>query len=199
MKNAVAFALGYLRDPRRVGAIAPASRGLAAAVAEEARRNRAPLLIEAGAGTGAITARIVRDCGDTARIVVYELDTHYARLLHQRYPGLEIRNQCVSMARRLRPGADCPLTIVSSLPLLSMPQHERQTCVDTFLELLAPHAGSRLVQYTYAHPWQRPFEVHGRALRWRRAASIWANLPPAHVWTLEHTGSPLNLRNPAAV
>jgi phospholipid N-methyltransferase len=32
MKHAVAFALGYLRDPRRVGAIAPASRALATAV-----------------------------------------------------------------------------------------------------------------------------------------------------------------------
>jgi len=186
MKNAVAFALGYLRDPRRVGAIAPASRGLAAAVAEEARRNRAPLLIEAGAGTGAITAQIVRDCGASARIVVYERDAHYARLLRARYPMLEIRNQCVSMARRLRPGNDAPLTIVSSLPLLSMPQHERQSCVDTFLELLACHPASRLVQYTYAHPWQRPFEVHGHGLHWRRAASIWANLPPAHVWTLSH-------------
>jgi phosphatidylethanolamine/phosphatidyl-N-methylethanolamine N-methyltransferase len=189
MKNAVAFALGYLRDPRRVGAIAPASRGLAMAVAHEARRNRAPLIIEAGAGTGAITAQIVRACAGTARIVVYERDARYARLLHPRYPGLEIRNQCVSMARRLQLEADAPLTIVSSLPLLSMPQHERQICVDTFLELLAHHPASRLVQYTYAHPWQRPFEAHGRGMHWRRAASIWANLPPAHVWTLEHLGA----------
>jgi phosphatidylethanolamine/phosphatidyl-N-methylethanolamine N-methyltransferase len=188
MKHAVVFALGYLRDPRRVGAIAPASRALATAVAHEACRSRAPLLIEAGAGTGAITAQIVRQCAGTARIVVYERDARYARLLHARYPGLEIRNQCVSMARRLPLDADAPLTIVSSLPLLSMPQHERQTCVDTFLELLARHPGSRLVQYTYAHPWQRPFEVQGRGLHWRRAASIWANLPPAHVWTLKHPG-----------
>jgi phosphatidylethanolamine/phosphatidyl-N-methylethanolamine N-methyltransferase len=189
MKNAVAFALGYLRDPRRVGAIAPASRGLAMAVVAEACRNRAPLIIEAGAGTGAITAQIVSKCAATARIVVYERDTHYARLLRRRYAGLEIRNQCVSMARRLQLDTSLPLTIVSSLPLLSMPQHERQICVDTFLDLLAHHPQSRLVQYTYAHPWQRPFEARGRGLHWRRAASIWANLPPAHVWTLEHPGS----------
>ncbi len=186
MKNAVAFALGYLRDPRRVGAIAPASRGLATAIVREARRNQPALIIEAGAGTGAITAQLVRECAGSARIVVYERDTRYARLLHARYPGLEIRNQCVSTARRLQLDTDAPLTIVSSLPLLSMPQHEKQICVDTFLELLARHPRSRLVQYTYAHPWQRPFEVHGRGLHWRRAASIWANLPPAHVWTLQH-------------
>jgi phospholipid N-methyltransferase len=188
MKNAVAFALGYLRDPRRVGAIAPASRGLANAVATEARRNLAPLIIEAGAGTGAITAQLLRTSG-AARVVVYERDTHYARLLRARYPTLEIRNQCVSMARRLQLEADAPLSIVSSLPLLSMPQHERQICVDTFLELLDHHRDSRLVQYTYAHPWQRPFEVHGGRLHWRRAASIWKNLPPAHVWTLAHASA----------
>lgn len=194
MRNTVAFALGYLRDPRRVGAIAPASRALASAVTDEARTAGTPLIIEAGAGTGAITAEIVRRCGAAARIVVYELDARYARLLHARHPGLEIHNQCVSAARTLAYDASAPLTIVSSLPLLSMPQHERQVCVDTFLELLARHPRSRLIQYTYAHPWQRPFEPRGRALRWRRAASIWANLPPAHVWTLEHAqGPPLKL------
>jgi phospholipid N-methyltransferase len=190
MKHAVAFALGYLRDPRRVGAIAPASRGLAAAVADEAGRHGAPLIIEAGAGTGAITARLLQARAPGARVIVYERDTHYARLLRARYPTLEIHNQCVSMARRLALDPDMPLTIVSSLPLLSMPQHERQVCVDTFLELLGNHRDSRLLQYTYAHPWQRPFAVHGGQLHWRRAASVWKNLPPAHVWSLARLTPP---------
>ena len=190
MKHAVAFALGYLRDPRRVGAIAPASRGLAAAVADEARRHGAPLIIEAGAGTGAITARLLQARASGARIIVYERDTHYARLLRSRYPTLEIHNQCVSMARRLSLDPGTPLTIVSSLPLLSMPQHDRQVCVDTFLELLANHHDSQLLQYTYAHPWQRPFHVYGHGLHWRRAASVWKNLPPAHVWSLARITSP---------
>ncbi len=184
MKHAVAFALGYLRDPRRVGAIAPASRGLATAVAEEACLRRTPLIIEAGAGTGAITARLLHASAPGTRIVVYERDAHYARLLRARYGALEIHNQCVSMARRLPLDPGTPLTIVSSLPLLSMPQPERQACVDTFLELLGRHRDSQLLQYTYAHPWQRPFRVQGGGLRWRRAASIWKNLPPAHVWSL---------------
>lgn len=189
MKNAVTFALGYLRDPRRVGAIAPASRALAAAVVREAQRNRAPQIIEAGAGTGAITAQLLRACAGSTRVVVYERDARYARLLRARYPQLEIRNQCVSTARRLPLDAGAPVSIVSSLPLLSMPQHERAICVAAFLDLLARHPQSRLVQYTYAHPWQRPFEAPGRELHWRRAASIWANLPPAHVWTLERSAT----------
>lgn len=190
MKHAVAFALGYLRDPRRVGAIAPASRGLASAMAEEACRHHTPLIIEAGAGTGAITARLLHVSAPSTRVIVYERDPHYARLLRARYPRLEIHNQCVSMARRLALDPAGPLTIVSSLPLLSMPQHERQACVETFLELLGQHRESRLLQYTYAHPWQRPFPVHGGGLHWRRAASIWKNLPPAHVWSLAHLTTP---------
>jgi phosphatidylethanolamine/phosphatidyl-N-methylethanolamine N-methyltransferase len=184
MKHAVAFALGYLRDPRRVGAIAPASRGLASAVAAEACLSATPLIIEAGAGTGAVTGQILRASATGTRVIVYERDSHYARLLRARYPALEIHNQCVSMARRLPLGPGTPLTIVSSLPLLSMPQHERLVCVDTFLQLMGQHRDARLVQYTYAHPWQRPFPVCGGSLHWRRAASIWKNLPPAHVWTL---------------
>jgi phosphatidylethanolamine/phosphatidyl-N-methylethanolamine N-methyltransferase len=184
MKLAVAFALGYLRDPRRVGAIAPASRALAAAVASTARENHPALIIEAGAGTGAITAQIVHRCSGTQHIVVYERDARYANHLKERYPGLEICNQCVSSARRLLREAGQPVSIVSSLPLLSMPQQEKRCCIDTFLELLAQHPDSRLVQYTYAHPWQRPFSVVDANLHWRRTATIWANLPPAHVWVL---------------
>ena len=50
----LAFALGWVRNPRRVGAIAPASRALAQAVCDEALRGAPRVLIEVGAGTGAM-------------------------------------------------------------------------------------------------------------------------------------------------
>ena len=48
----LAFALAWVRDPRRVGAIAPASRALAQAIAREVARVGPELLLEIGAGTG---------------------------------------------------------------------------------------------------------------------------------------------------
>ena len=60
--SGLAFALAWVRNPRRVGAIAPASRALAQAVAAEVSRVGPELLLEIGAGTGAIT-RALADLG----------------------------------------------------------------------------------------------------------------------------------------
>ena len=56
----LAFALAWVRNPRRVGAIAPASKALAQAMADEVARVGPGLLIEIGAGTGAITQALAR-------------------------------------------------------------------------------------------------------------------------------------------
>ena len=74
MDHGLAFALGCLRNPRRVGAIAPASRALAQAVCDEALRGAPRVLIEVGAGTGAITRRLAIAAQALDRFVVYELD-----------------------------------------------------------------------------------------------------------------------------
>ena len=56
----LAFALGWVRNPRRVGAIAPASRALAQAMADEVSRVAPDRLVEVGAGTGAITQALAQ-------------------------------------------------------------------------------------------------------------------------------------------
>ena len=48
----LAFALAWVRDPRRVGAIAPASRALAQAIAREVARVGPELLLEIGCPFG---------------------------------------------------------------------------------------------------------------------------------------------------
>ncbi|MCG2658270.1 MAG: phospholipid methyltransferase, partial [Hydrogenophaga sp.] len=67
MDHGLAFALGCLRNPRRVGAIAPASRALAQAVCDEALRGAPGVLIEVGAGTGALTRRLATAARALAR------------------------------------------------------------------------------------------------------------------------------------
>ena len=59
MKHGLAFALGCLRDPRRMGAVAPASRALARAIVSEVWRSQPGVVVEVGAGTGAITQELV--------------------------------------------------------------------------------------------------------------------------------------------
>lgn len=192
MKHGLAFALGCLRDPRRMGAIAPASRALARAIVSEVWRSHPGVLIEVGAGTGAITRELAASFAALERFVVIERDPDFARLLRHAFPQAEVLNHCASDVDRLTIEARSTVTLVSSLPLLSMPRDEARQCVNAMLALIGRQPGSRLIQYTYAAPHLRPFNGIPPGWRWRRSTSVWANLPPATVWALERSPVSLN-------
>lgn len=190
MRQGLAFALGYLRNPRRVGAIAPASKALAQAILHEVLRAEPTVLIEVGAGTGAITRALLPALSRVERFMVIERDPGFAQLLRKNFPDLEVLHHCATRLDALDIEARCPVTVVSSLPLLSMQREEAHGCIDAMVALIENRPGSRLIQYTYASPHLRPFKDIPIGWRWRRAASIWANLPPATVWTLEQASHP---------
>jgi phosphatidylethanolamine/phosphatidyl-N-methylethanolamine N-methyltransferase len=195
MRQGLAFALGYLRNPRRVGAIAPASRALAQAILSEVLRSAPGTLIEVGAGTGAITRALLPAQTRVERFMVIERDPGFAQLLRRSFPGLEVLNHCATRLDALDIDNRSPVTVVSSLPLLSMTRDEAHGCIDAMVALIESRPGSRLIQYTYASPHLRPFKDIPVGWRWRRAASIWANLPPATVWTLEQASHPSHSHN----
>ncbi|MDP3204997.1 MAG: rRNA adenine N-6-methyltransferase family protein [Hydrogenophaga sp.] len=195
MRHGLAFALGYLRHPRRVGAIAPASKALAQAILHEVMRAAPNTLIEVGAGTGAITRALLPALAQADRFMVIERDPGFAQLLRRAFPDLEVLNHCATRLDTLDIVKHSPVTVVSSLPLLSMTRDEAHGCIDAMVTLIEGRPGSRLIQYTYASPHLRPFKDIPVGWRWRRAASIWANLPPATVWTLEQASHPSHTHN----
>lgn len=190
MRQGLAFALGYLRNPRRVGAIAPASKALAQAILNEVMRSTRGTLIEVGAGTGAVTRALLPALAQVERFMVIERDPGFAQLLRRSFPDLEVLNHCATRLDALNIEKRSPVTVVSSLPLMSMTRDEAQGCIDAMVALIESRPGSRLIQYTYASPHLRPFKGIPVGWRWRRASTIWANLPPATVWTLEQAGHP---------
>lgn len=185
MQPNFSLALAYLRDPRRVGAIAPASPFLARAMALEARRLAPPVVVEVGGGTGAITQALLAGAPPGVRLLVFERDPGFAKQLRSRYPQAEVINRCASEVARLELDPHCPVTVVSSLPLLSMPRLESNRCIEAMLSLVQRQPRSRLLQYTYAAPHRPPFRRVPVGWHWRRVSSIWVNLPPATVWALE--------------
>ena len=184
----LAFALAWVRNPRRVGAIAPASKALAQAVADEVARVGPELLVEIGAGTGAITQALADAGPPPQRLFVLERDPGLVRHLHQRFPRAEVHHACASRMHLLPLPASESLMLVSSLPLLSMPREEAQRCVQAMWSLLHSRPQARLLQYTYAARHVRPIDPLPPGWHWRRVCTVWANLPPATVWSLEPTG-----------
>ena len=143
----LAFALGWVRNPRRVGAIAPASRALAQAMADEVARIAPDRLVEVGAGTGAITQALAQLNLGPSRFQVVERDPGFVRRLHERFPQADVVHGCASQLDRLATDPKTSLVIVSSLPLMSMPREETQGCVRAMHALLDHHTGARLLQY----------------------------------------------------
>lgn len=176
----LAFLMVAITHPSTVGAVLPSSRHLGQAMAEAA--GPAGLIIELGAGTGAITAALRAHLPATPLVAV-ELQRHLASVLRRRHPDIEVRQQPAHQA--LADLADAPgdAVVVSSLPFRSLPDEMRAISVEAVCRFLCAQPGRRLVQYTYQP--RAPFEVPaGFPLRWQRVRTVWRNVPPAGVWEL---------------
>lgn len=181
---ALAFAAAFLRNPRRVGAVAPASRWLAEAVGRQLDGCACDTLIEVGPGTGAITRVLNERRSAFSRVLAVERDEWMVSVLRARYADLEIVHGCASeLTRHVR--VTSPVAIVSSLPFKSLPEDTAAGCIRALVDTLDSGPGSMLLQYTYglSNP---PFELPAARFAWSRVDLVMRNLPPATIWRLEH-------------
>jgi phosphatidylethanolamine/phosphatidyl-N-methylethanolamine N-methyltransferase len=181
MPNApVLFFTRWLKDPLKVGAIAPSSRDLAEAMARLVPPGSRLPVIELGGGTGVVT-RALLDAGVAPkRLFVIERDAHFHSLLTERFPGVSIlAGDAAELVALLAPlGITKVAAVVSGLPLLAMRKTTQQRIIEQSFALLEPDAP--LIQFTYGLfspiP-RREFGVRGEVKR-----RILNNLPPASVW-----------------
>jgi len=173
------FFARWLRAPHRIGALAPAGRHLARAMAEQIAPE-ADLVIELGGGTGNITQALLDAGLPPDRLIVVERDPAFYVLLKKRFPLLKIlRGDATRLRALLAPlGVSGAATIVSSLPLLNMPGPLRQRLVEESFALLAERG--TLIQYTYGA--FSPLRRRKFGLKGEIAERVWRNFPPASVW-----------------
>lgn len=178
------FLENWWRSPRQIGALVPSSVVLANAMARQIDRANGGLVLELGAGTGAITRALLKRGVDEHRLVIIERDPSFCALLRRRFPGARVLQ---ASAERLREtlaehGIEELDTVISSLPLLSLPFTLQRRMLRQSFSLLP--AGGRFIQFTYGFgspvraPLQRRLGVVGRPV-----ARILFNFPPAVVWS----------------
>jgi phosphatidylethanolamine/phosphatidyl-N-methylethanolamine N-methyltransferase len=179
-KEAALFLARWLKAPHLIGALAPSSQHLARAMARQVDLSGAELVIELGGGTGSITRALLEGGLAPERLVVVERDEALHQLLRQRFPGLKVlRGDAAHLVALLRAyGITGATTVVSSLPLLSMPKRLRQRIVEQCFALLDEKG--LLVQFTYGVA--SPLATCGLDLVGEVAARVWRNFPPAAVW-----------------
>jgi phospholipid N-methyltransferase len=185
----VAFGSELLNNPRPIGSAMPSSPFLARRMASYLPRAPRGYVIELGAGTGAITAALLKRGIPPEQIVSVERSETMVRLLKRRFPSLKIAlgdaSELRALLRTFLEKDNIEVShVVSSLPLRSLPEKVVTNIIREVYAVL-PKEG-KLVQYTYnlgkaSHPCLSGFKRI-------RTAIIWANVPPARVDVFQKNG-----------
>jgi phosphatidylethanolamine/phosphatidyl-N-methylethanolamine N-methyltransferase len=179
--NSASFIRQLLNNPSQVGAVAPSSRHLAKAMAEGLGASSGHV-IEIGPGTGSITRGILETGVDPRNLHLFELNPAFCETLRQKFAGVAVYNQMAQEMTAL--GLNDVSCVISSLPMLNMPQAIQLEIVTSVFETLMP--GGKLVQFTYrSRPPINQTICQQLELRWEKRRTVWANLPPAHVYVCE--------------
>lgn len=179
VRETAGFSYEFLRHPKGIGSLIPSSRGLARAmyrVAEEYGHKDA-IIIEAGAGSGAITRELVSNY-PAERLIINELNPRLAARLQRDFNGSDIRTGGIE---KLDIWEDArPKTIISSLPFRSLPPRVAFAIRDVFTAVLHNNSANILIQFTYGQ--RAPIPRMEAKIYASRVAHAWRNIPPAHVW-----------------
>jgi phosphatidylethanolamine/phosphatidyl-N-methylethanolamine N-methyltransferase len=143
-------------------------------------------VVELGGGTGVITQALLDAGVEPDRFLVIERDEALHGLLTRRFPDLAITlgDACDTQAIVRARGHDKVAAVVSSLPLLSIPDRIQWEILDQALGALMP--GGSLVQFTYGPNCPIPRSLQARHGCFARPAGFaLLNLPPATVWRVD--------------
>jgi phosphatidylethanolamine/phosphatidyl-N-methylethanolamine N-methyltransferase len=180
LDDEVHFLRSWMEKPLATGAVMPSGKALARAMAKFVDPSLDGHVIELGPGTGAVTAALVEQGVDPARLVLVEFNPTFCRLLRVRYPEATVVQGDAYAIKRLlgsllrQPAA----AVVSGLPLFTKPLKFRLRLVNDAFAML--HPGAPFIQFTYAVVSPIPRSLAGASTQC--SERIWLNLPPARVW-----------------
>lgn len=171
------FYKALFKSPRAIGAVFPSSKFLARVIASYVPKDQTGLVVELGAGTGVVTQQILK-CGvDPKRLILIEHSEYLASLLKKRFPEVKtIQGSATNLVGLLGKHQDIS-TVVSSLPLLSLPKHVVETIVTQIDQIIK--APSVYIQYTFG-PQKGTFEKMDCYIK-IATRRVWLNFPPARV------------------
>ena len=189
MNENIEFLQAFLKNPAKVGAIAPSSPELAQRMLDEIRPDANNIVLELGVGTGAITRYLQETVPDEDSYLGIELDRDLVKLLRRNFPTLKIvcGNACDVSSIHQKSGCGKVGYIICCLPFVSLPNEigERILAeVDKFME-----QGCVFRTFQYAHGYYFPSAIklrehmrnrYGKA---KKSPLVVKNVPPAYTLT----------------
>lgn len=173
----------WARYPLRTGALFPSAAGLADLVAEnlpDTPDAKEGLILELGAGTGAVSMAIARRVPQE-RMVLVEIDEGMCDWVQKRLPGARVIHGDVANLRGLVGNELAPggvKAVVSGLPVLKFPSAAQHGFVDDCFALMG--GDGCLLQYTFA-PFA-PLPRRRLGLKAERLGVALGNVPPLFLW-----------------
>jgi phospholipid N-methyltransferase len=175
----------FLRQGKAIASFAPSSRWMVRKMLHDIDFSKSRCIVELGAGTGPITAELVRRVPADCRLIIIERDPDFCDHLRKRFPEHEVVQADAAkfheiLVERSIPHAD---HIISGLPMPSLPAEVQNAVFSGVARCLAPQGTFR--QLTVM-PW-----VYYRFYR-RRFAQVSfrlvaLNLPPGGTYVCRNT------------
>jgi phosphatidylethanolamine/phosphatidyl-N-methylethanolamine N-methyltransferase len=193
------FLAAAIRSPRDVGTLLPSglelARRLVAVVPRASPAERPAVVVELGAGAGAVTVAIAEQVDQNALVIAVEKDPELADRLRARELGVHVvtADAATLPAILAAHGVDRADVIVSVLPwTLFGPQQQREL-LTTFTAALQADGVFTAAAYSlgYWTPSARRFrreldQAFGEVLPTR---TIWRHLPPAMTYVCRRPGA----------
>jgi phospholipid N-methyltransferase len=183
------FLQAFLKNPLKVGAIAPSSPELASKMIEGINADEDNVVLELGVGTGAITKFLQERIPNPSAYLGIELDRDLVKTLNRNYEDLQIvcGNACDAYSIHKKSGLGRVRYIICCLPFVSLPNEVGERIlgeVDRFMQ-----KGCTFRTFQYAHGYYMPSAIKLREFmrqrygKSRRSKLIVKNVPPAYTLT----------------
>jgi len=189
MNENIEFLQAFLKNPLKVGSIAPSSPELAQKMVEGIRPDEENIVLELGVGTGAITKFLQEVTPSKESYLGIELDKTLVKSLKVNYPQMRFvrGNACDLFALHQKSKVGKVGYIISCLPFVSIPNDVGEKIlreIDKFME-----QGCVFRTLQYAHGFYFPSAIklrehmtnrYGKA---QKSPLIMKNVPPAYTLT----------------
>ncbi len=189
MNENLQFLQAFLKNPLKVGAIAPSSSELAIQMLRGIEPDPNNIVLELGVGTGAITKFIRDELPSRESYLGLELDEHLVSTLNKNYPDMNIicGNAADAYSIHKDSGLGKVRYLVCCLPFVSLPKEISEKVLLEIQKFM--DEGCELRIFQYAHGYFLPPAIKLReSLKSRygmsqRSPLIFKNVPPAFTLT----------------
>jgi phospholipid N-methyltransferase len=189
MNENLQFLRAFLKNPLKVGAVAPSSPELAAEMLQGFEPDENNIVLELGVGTGAITRRLREIIPNKDSYLGIELDGSLVKTISGKFSELNIvcGNAADAYTIHKESGLGKVRYVVCCLPFVSLPKEVSESVLEEVAKFMVEGCTLRIFQY--AHGYYLPPAIkmreflRGRYGKSMRSPLVLKNIPPAFTLT----------------